>query len=354
MNANKTKETFPSAQFTTPRGFTYHYILVHPSSSTASKPPILILHGFPSIPTDFSHQTIYLRHLGHLIIAPYLLGYYPTSTPPDAADYRLKLICQDLIALLDTLNIQNVIGLGHDWGATLLSRLEYYYPCRITKLIYLSIAPVPFGQEFNLDKVNEMTRQMTGQAMFGYQKFFMDNLENGRAARLLAERHDRMNMLMFAYDSVRLWKEYFCAIDGLEKWLEGDVEAAMFEGVTENMLLQRKETFKPSGGNGDHVKSMPGYAGSLNWYVSHNHNLNVSDEQSERAEWQEYKIDKDVLLVLGENDPASPPDTHVGMAQAYVKNTSKQLTVTRLEAGHFLMMQQARELNATVKDFLGQ
>lgn len=188
--------------------------------------------------------------------------------------------------------------------------------------------------------------------MFGYQKFFMDNLETGRAAQLMADKHDRMEMLMFAEDSERLWKQYFCAMGGLEKWLLGDEQAVMFEGVSEEMLEQRKVTFKPGEANTLSNDSVPGYTGSLNWYASHNRNLNVTDEQTERTDWQTYKTDKDVLLVLGENDPSSSPDMHIGMAKAYVDDVSKQMTVHTIDAGHFLMIQQADKLNSMLQEFL--
>ncbi|KAK5089593.1 hypothetical protein LTR24_006054 [Lithohypha guttulata] len=237
---------FPTSTFTTLRGLTYSYIHIPPSPpTTTTKSTILILHGFPSLPTDFISQITHLTRLNHGILAPTLLGYHPTSTPRPTHLYTLRSQCEDLIALLSHLHITTPIdAIGHDWGATLLSRLSYY-PSRLNKLCYLTIAPSPFGQPFDLDSVNKMTKEHLGYHAFGYLKFFMDDVQY--AQELLEANHDRMEMLMFAEDSQSLWRDYFGRIGGLEKWLKGEGETLnnvkMIEGVTKEDLGRRREVF---------------------------------------------------------------------------------------------------------------
>ena len=223
------------------------------------------------------------------------------------------------------------------------------------KLAYLTIAPVPFGQEFDLDAVNEMTQQAFGRALFGYQKFFMDNLDNGRAAELLEDKHDRMEMLVFAKDTEKLMLEYFCAIGGLEKWLLSEEKADMIEGVTDTILSQRRITFQKSTESEGHTgDARPGYAGPLNWYVSHNRDLNVADEREHASDWQTYKTDKRTLLVTCSQDPASNEAMHTQMAQSYVVNADSQLTVKSLESGHFPMLEKSEESSKILETFFAE
>ena len=347
--ASTTMGDFPISALSTARTLTYHYIHIIPQ---APKHYVLILHGFPCIPTDFHHQIAHLSNLGYGILAPYLLGYSPSSTPKDPNLYRLKPMCADIVSLLDHLAITSPVhAIGHDWGSTLLSRLTYYHPTRLSsKQAYLTLAPVPFGQPFDLDMVNQMTQQHWGYPAVGYQKFFMDNYENGRAASLLEEKHARMEMLMFSRDSGRLWKEYVCRLGGLEGWLLGDMECEVIEGLTTEHQEKREKTFCP-GERETQVDGKPGYAGALQWYVSFNRNLNVEDERAEREDWEKFKTDKEVLVVVCNKDPISTPDMQFDLANSYVKDASKQLKIEHLDSGHFVMYEQANLVNDLLAKF---
>lgn len=68
-----------------------------------------------------------------------LLGYGGTSRPLNLQDYGLKLVGQDVVDILDHEGVvEPVYGVGHDWGVTLLTRMEYYFPQRFAKLALLT------------------------------------------------------------------------------------------------------------------------------------------------------------------------------------------------------------------------
>lgn len=259
----------------------------------------------------------------------------------------------DIIALLDHLNLTSPIpSIGHDWGATLLSRLEYYNPSRLSRLAYLTIAPTPFGASFDLDKINAMTKQLLGYEGFGYQKFFMDDLDG--ASKMLEANHDRMDMLMFAEDSTHFWKEYFARTGGLERWLTGSEKARKFNAVSAELSKKRKETFAPDTRRTNEVDNLdPGYRGPLMWYVALNTDINLEDERNERTDWETYKIDKDVLLVLSNKDPISLTDMQTSMVEGYVGSRG-QLMVENLTSGHFVMLEKANELATILAQFFAE
>src|SRR5258706_3410644 len=79
-------------------------------------PLVLCLHGFPDQARSFRHQMPALAAAGFRVVAPHLRGYAPTSQP---ADGRLDgmALGEDVLALLDALEAERAIVVGHDWGA---------------------------------------------------------------------------------------------------------------------------------------------------------------------------------------------------------------------------------------------
>ena len=60
-------------------------------------------------------------------------------------------------------------------GSLFLSRLATYYPDRFTKFCWIDVGyNVPTGEEFSIDAVDEMAKQIIGWPIFGYWHFFND------------------------------------------------------------------------------------------------------------------------------------------------------------------------------------
>lgn len=97
---------------TTTRGLKYHYCY---APAEASKFTLLLLHGFPSLARDWRKVSLPLEKLGYGIIIPDMLGYGGTDKPADPAEYKTKLICHDLVDILDTEGLRKVVVIGHDW-----------------------------------------------------------------------------------------------------------------------------------------------------------------------------------------------------------------------------------------------
>jgi len=76
------------------------------------------------------------------MIAPDLLGYGDTDKPRNIEAYDNTIIARQLIDILDHENVDTVIGVGHDWGSTVLSTTARLFTNRFEKLIFLSRAYV--------------------------------------------------------------------------------------------------------------------------------------------------------------------------------------------------------------------
>lgn len=101
-----------SANLQLPNDTKYGFVHIKPFDS---KPYLLFCHGFPSSSYDWRRQINHLAGLGYGVLAPDLLGYGDTDKPLDPPSYRLKKLCDEVAAILDSLKIDRVVGVAHDW-----------------------------------------------------------------------------------------------------------------------------------------------------------------------------------------------------------------------------------------------
>ena len=104
-------------------GTTYAYIRI--PRADATKPTILLLHGFPSSSFGWRRVVPPLKASGFGVIAPDLLGYGDSDKPQDIAAYSLTRMTDHLIEILHLEGLKQVIGVGHDWQVPLVSSLEW-------------------------------------------------------------------------------------------------------------------------------------------------------------------------------------------------------------------------------------
>ena len=128
-----------------------------------------------------------------------MLGYGGTDKPTKPEAYRMKKMAADIALLLDSLGVNLVIGVGHDWlvmcishpfcacakhngrGSGLLSRLANYHPERIRAYVFMDIGYSAPNPNFSIDEVNEKSTQVIGYPIMGYYHF----VNSADAAELL-------------------------------------------------------------------------------------------------------------------------------------------------------------------------
>ena len=116
-------------------GITLHYL------EQGRGPPVIMLHGFPD--HSGAWRPIANRLAGsYRVIAPDLRGYGDSERPTSDADYRLDVLVNDIVGLLDALNLATVCLCGHDWGGVLAFALATAHPDRIAALIALNAPPL--------------------------------------------------------------------------------------------------------------------------------------------------------------------------------------------------------------------
>jgi epoxide hydrolase 4 len=120
-----------------PNGMRLHYA----SAGEPGRPLLLFLHGFPEF--SGAWDDILPRFADHhFAVAPDLRGFNLSSHPEDPGAYRLRVVVEDLVQLIEHLGATQADIVGHDWGGSAAWRLASAHPERVRRLVVIN-APHP-------------------------------------------------------------------------------------------------------------------------------------------------------------------------------------------------------------------
>ena len=106
-----------------------------------SKPPVILLHGFPE-----SHRT--WREIAprldtdFYLVMPDQRGFAGSDRPQDVDAYKTDVLVDDIFALADALSIERFALAGHDWGGAIAWSAALKRDPRLTRLAIVN-APHP-------------------------------------------------------------------------------------------------------------------------------------------------------------------------------------------------------------------
>jgi haloacetate dehalogenase len=109
----------------------------------ASRPPLLLLHGFPQTHAIWHRVAARLRRRFTLVM-PDLRGYGDSDKPRGPADhsaYSKRTMAQDVVALMHALGYERFFVCGHDRGGRVAHRLALDHPRAARALVLLDISP---------------------------------------------------------------------------------------------------------------------------------------------------------------------------------------------------------------------
>jgi pimeloyl-ACP methyl ester carboxylesterase len=106
-----------------------------------ARPAIVLLHGFPESHRTWRHQIPELAKT-HFVIAPDQRGYARSSKPAPQAAYAPDRIMADVFALADHFGRETFTLIGHDWGGAIAWGAAMTRPDRVARLAILN-APHP-------------------------------------------------------------------------------------------------------------------------------------------------------------------------------------------------------------------
>ncbi len=288
--------------------------------------PVILLHGFPELAFSWRHQFPALAGAGFRAVAPDQRGYGRTSVPGDVSDYRIEMLIADVHGLLDALDLDTAVFVGHDWGAMLLWHMAMLAPQRIDKLVILNIPHFPRPP---VDPIT-IWRQRFGTDF--YIVNFQDSDEADRAfardTRHFFDAMMRRNTLSRAqYDALPNERKVISLLRSLSR-----------DPLPGEPLLEAGER--------DYYAAAferSGFTGAINWYRNFVHNWEIMEGVDERVHIP--------TLFIGAVDDVVVLPEHIEGMKALVSD----LEIHMLEGcGHWSQQEKPGDVNRLMLDWLVQ
>lgn len=117
-------------------------------SEQGQGPVILLCHGFPETSYSWRHQMGTLAEAGYKVVAPDMRGYGRTDSPGSVEEFSMEHLVGDIVGLLDSMEVEDALIVGNDWGASVAWQAALRFPRRFRGLVALGVpmmrrAPVP-------------------------------------------------------------------------------------------------------------------------------------------------------------------------------------------------------------------
>jgi pimeloyl-ACP methyl ester carboxylesterase len=131
--------TLPHVQGVEHRLVAVNGVRLHVAQAGAGD-PLVLLHGWPQHWYMWRHQLPPLAHR-YSVFAPDFRGFGWSEAPPFG--YEKENLVDDILALMDTLGLERIRLMGHDWGAWVGFLLCLRAPDRVERFLAMGV-PHPF------------------------------------------------------------------------------------------------------------------------------------------------------------------------------------------------------------------
>ncbi|MFN2517217.1 MAG: alpha/beta fold hydrolase [Pyrinomonadaceae bacterium] len=278
-------------------------IRLHYAESGSGPDLVILLHGFPEFWYSWRHQ---LAALGksHHVVAPDMRGYNLSDKPRRVEDYRIEVLVEDVVGLINYFGVGKAVIVGHDWGAGVAWAVAQKYPERVSKLAALQVPPAAAW------RANLTPRQL-----------------------------------------LRSWYMFFFQMPRIPEW-----------AISRKNLYEIERTFKARKGSFSHADieiykealRQPGaLTSAVNYYRANVRRLISRGSVAERDKGEprrDGRIRVPTLFIFGEQDFAILPATVRGV-ERYVDAPYREVRIA--DSGHWVQNEAADEVNAALLEFLG-
>jgi pimeloyl-ACP methyl ester carboxylesterase len=231
---------------------------------------------------------------------------------------------QHLISLLDHLNLNKVIVLGHDWGCRPATRFVLYHPERTLGLILFNVGYRP-PSKLDYEQMLQVTKNIFGYEVFGYWEFF----NSDDAAKLIEENPGSFLDLTFASDPA-LRKTDFAPLGKYREWISSGKTTTRASFLTDKDYQIY------------HQSITKGMQSKLNWYKSAMINIDWDDEKN-----LDPAVKSPVLYIAGLKDYICIPQMFADQ-----KKYIADLETVELDTTHWTMEAKPDEVNQAVEKWI--
>jgi epoxide hydrolase A/B len=294
-------------------------------------PLVVLLHGFPELWYSWRLQLPAIASAGYHAVAPDLRGYGQTDAPSAVESYSLLTMTADVAGLLDAMQAETAVLLGHDWGAEIAWRCAQLFPQRIAAVVALSVpySPRPL---IPTQRMKQASGNVFNLALYAQEPGVAE-------AELEADVRRTLRLFLYAYSGdapPELMPALFTARPANAHALDGMPEPpALPVWLSEADLDYYTQAFVRTG-----------FRGAL----SRLRNIDRDwRDWEELARVGEPAVEQPVLFIGGERDSA----VRFGNLEAMKAALPKLHKIVLLPGcGHWVQQERAAEVNAELIDFL--
>jgi non-specific protein-tyrosine kinase len=316
----------PPLQFARTNGISMGY---YEAGAATDTPPLVLCHGWPEIAFSWRHQIKALGEAGIRVIAPDQRGYGATDRPEAVEDYDMEHLTSDLVGLLDHLNIDKAIFVGHDWGGFVVWQMPLRHIDRVAGVVGVNTPHLPRAP---IDPI-DLFRQRFGDTMYIVQfqdparepdRIFGSRVEQTFDAFMrkpLARPEPKPSeppagglgaspKLNLAFP--QMVAAYDAKLDPRTPILSAEERQVFVDTFTET-----------------------GFTGGINWYRNFSRNW-------QQSAGLDHTVRVPALMIVAENDAVLPPSAADGM-EKLVPDLEKYLV---RDSGHWTQQEQPAEVSA--------
>ncbi len=290
--------------------------------------PVLLLHGWPELAMSWASQIEALSQAGYRVIAPDNRGFGASDAPHEVSAYGVDQIVGDISGLLNALDIEKAIIVGHDWGGIVMWHAACLIPNRFLAAVGVNTPHLPRGAR----PPTEVFEELAGP------EHYIVRLQDEAADTLFESREEDFFAFVFGTppptaDLDKLPPSVAHLPKRFERFVErGGLKSEEDSVVPADIRAQYADVYRQSG-----------FRGGFNWYRNF-------DANWQRMGGVDHRLSMPVFMITAECDFMLPPKL-----AAWMPALCSDLTMEMIEdIGHWTQYEAPDQLNALLLTWLGE
>lgn len=271
-------------------------------------PTVVLCHGFPELAYSWRHQVPALAEAGYRVVVPDMRGFGESGRPAEIEAYDVVELTGDLVGLLDHLDEEKAVFVGHDWGAATVWNMALIHADRVRAVAGLS---VPFAPRAPAPPLAIMRRR------FG-DDFYISWFQEPGVAEEALSRDVRRTLTTRAVWTAA-WADSGGTPEPLPEWL------------SEEDLAVYVEAFERTG-----------FSGGLNYYRNIDRNWELTEPYAGR------RVTQPSLFLTGDADAVRRFMPAEGI-EDWLTDLRANLVIP---GGHWIQQERPQEVNRALLEFL--
>jgi pimeloyl-ACP methyl ester carboxylesterase len=291
----------------------------------ADAPAVVFSHGFPELAFSWRNQLPALAKAGFRAIAPDQRGYGASDRPDEVEAYDIVHLTGDLVGLLDALEVDSAVFVGHDWGGIIVWQMPFLHRNRVRGVVGLN---TPHFPRLPAPPI-EVFRNAAGENFY-IVAFQQRDVPDRRFADNTAVVFDHMMRRSVDPEALRQAADRAEGSDFVDLVVDAPVLGDPLMRPEE--LAVFVDTFESTG-----------FTGAINWYRNFDRNWELTADQADsRIE------DLPCLMITAEWDPVLAPALASGMPSLIDDLEMHEIA----RCGHWTQQEHPDEVNRVLVQWL--